>query len=152
MPKGTTFIARLIEGFDMNAIASGQVDFAVYQGLDLNDVVLIGNFASATAQLAKILQRRPIAQKGRRSSTPVQPTFPQDPDYSGGSTESKNSNDSAGSTDSKPEHFTHQYAFQFVDVTVNAFRRIHKNNIDIRWINSALSKFITTYDLFYSYN
>jgi hypothetical protein len=143
-------IARLIEAFDMNAIASGQFKFAAYQGLDLDDVALIANFVSATEELVKILMRRPGAKTGQSVTTPVRPTFPQDPDYSGESTKSKDSNDSAGSADSKPEHFTHIYAYQFVLATLNAFERIHENRVDILWIHSSLSKFITTYDLIVS--
>jgi hypothetical protein len=154
MPKGTASLARLIESLDRNAIAARQHNYNTYGPLDPNDIALLAGFVTATAELVKILKRRsPKVQNRQGSSTPVQPTFPQDPDYSGGSTESKDSNrsnDSAGSTDSKAEHFTHQYAYQFLLATVNAFGLIHESKHDVPWIHPDLSMFITTYDLFVS--
>jgi len=117
----------------MNAIASDQkFDYAATE-LVPGDIAALALFVTAAKELAKvILKRAPLPTRhGSQPTTPVQPTFPANADYS------KESTGSGGSADSKPEHYTDRYAYDFTRATMGALED-HVENIP--WISSRLSK------------
>ena len=84
--------------------------------------MVLGSFVSANKELIKILRRRenPPPQP---HTPPNRTTVPANPNYSGGSTDSASSgssSDSWSSADSRPEHFTHQFVYQFINASQQA--------------------------------
>ena len=133
---GINLFASQIARLDMNAIAAGQKFDYTATGLDVDDIVSLVLFVTAAEELAKVILKRASLPTRHRSqpTTPVQPTFPANPNYS---KESTGSDQSAGSADSKPEHYTDRYAYDFIRATMGALRD-HVENIP--WISSRLSK------------
>jgi len=133
---GINLFAHHIAQFDMNSIASGQQFDYKATGLEVDDAVKLGLFVTAAEELAKIILKRTSLPTSRMSqpTTPVQPTFAANPDYSKDST---SSDQSAGSADSKAEHYTDRYAYDFTRATIMTLRD-HVENIP--WISSRLSK------------
>jgi hypothetical protein len=112
----------------LKAIADNTVDF--------DTLGPMGSFVTANEELVKILRRREASPLEPRTP-PNQTTVPTNPQYSGESTESA---DSWSSSDSRPEHFTHQFAYQFVNASRQA---IKKQLWKIPWLRGSCNELIS---------
>jgi hypothetical protein len=126
---GINAISDGIEALDLQAIAD--------QTLDLDTLNLVmGSFVTANEELSKILRRREASSLEPRTP-PNRTTVPANPKYSGESTESANS---WSSSDSRAEHFTHQFAYQFI----NASRRVVQRQLGkIHWLTENCNELIS---------
>ena len=101
-----------IEGLDFNAIAN--------QTVDADSLSAVTSwFVIVNQELVKVLKRRenlPLEQR----TPPNQTTIPANPKFSGDSTGSSNS---WSSSDSNPEHFTHLFAYQFINASLLAVQK-----------------------------
>jgi hypothetical protein len=117
-----------IEVLDLKAIADNTVD------IDLLPSSMVP-FVTANEELVKILRRRETSPLDPRTP-PNQTTVPANPKYSGESIESA---DSWSSSDSRAEHFTHLFAYQFV----NASKRAVKKQLwKIPWLKESCNELI----------
>jgi hypothetical protein len=112
----------------LKAIADNTVDFDTL-GL------VMGSFVTSNEELVKILRRREASLLEPRTP-PNQTTVPTNPKYSGESIESA---DSWSSSDSRPEHFTHLFAYQFVNASRHA---IKKQLGKISWLRESCNELI----------
>jgi hypothetical protein len=135
---GVKTISDGIEKLNLKAIED--------QSLDLDSLnAVMGNFVTANEELVKILQRR--KNKPLESQTPPnQATTPSNPRFSG---ESTDSTDSWSSTDSKPEHFTHLFAYQFINASLLAMK---KEFGSIPWLKESFKKLINRLTLSFLMN
>jgi hypothetical protein len=132
---GVKTISDGLESLDLKAIANQTLDL---ESLSLSmgslGFVMVP-FVTANEELIKILRRRETSHLDPRTP-PTQTTVPANPKYSGESTEST---DSWSSSDSRPEHFTHLFAYQFV----NASRRaVQKQLGKIPWLKESCNELI----------
>ena len=104
--QGIRVVSDGLRSLDLNAIANPTFD------LDSLSTTL-GVFAVANRELIKILRRKPDSSF-MPYTPPFQTTVPANPKYSGGSTYSK---DSWTSADSNDEHYTHTFAYQFINAS-----------------------------------
>jgi hypothetical protein len=128
---GVNVISDGIEGLDFNAIANQTVDPDTLS-------LALGSFVIANEELVKILRRReslPLEQR----TPPNQTTIPADPKFSGESTDSSNS---WSSSDSNPEHFTHLFAYQFINASLVAVRKYFGK---IPWLEEKCNTIIHTF-------
>jgi hypothetical protein len=116
---GVKTISDGIEALDLKAIADKTFD------LDAMSLVMgslswvMGSFVTANEELIKILRRRETSPLDPRTP-PNRTTVPPNPKYSGESIESV---DSWTSSDSRAEHFTHQFVYQFVNASLQSVQR-----------------------------
>ena len=124
----------------MNAIASDRFDYRSLRNMEPEDIGIVTLFLSATKELVQVLMKRVSVPTAEFShpATPTRPTVKPDPNYSGESTSSKESWDSA---DSKPEHYIQIYVYRLVDASLEALKLGR-----VPWIDKALSIFRTRYD------
>ena len=128
---GLKTITECIESFDIGARADRKIDIDTVPGS-------VVPFVTANEELIKILRRRESPPLGP-CTPPHQTTVPADPKYSGDSVESASS---WSSSDSREEHFTHQFAYQFV----NASRRAVERQLqEIPWLLESCNELISRF-------
>jgi hypothetical protein len=135
---GTNAISDGIEALDLKAIADKTFDLESLS-LSMGSLGLVMVlFVTANEELIKILRRRETSPLDPRTP-PDQTTVPPNPKYSGESIESA---DSWTSSDSRAEHFTHQFVYQFTNASLQAIQRqLGKISWLIESCNELISRF-----------
>jgi len=127
---GVKTIAECIESFDLGAGVDRNVDIDTVPGSAVP-------FVTANEELVKILRRK--SPPSGLCTPPHQTTVPANPKYSG---DSVGSASSWSSSDSREEHFTHQFAYQFV----NASRRaVGRQLQEIPWLLESCNELISRF-------
>ena len=111
--QGMAAVSNEIRTLNLNAIATPTFD------LDSLSSHTLAVFAVANRELIKILQRKSDVSSSGPSTPQFRTTVPANPNYSGGSAGSK---DSWTSGDSKDEHYTHTFAYQFINASFLAIQ------------------------------
>jgi hypothetical protein len=128
---GVKTISDGIKMLDLKAVADKTVD------IDMIPSLMVP-FVTANNQLIKILRRRETSPLDPHTP-PNQTTVPLNPKYSG---ESIESSDSWTSSDSRAQHFTHQFVYQFVDASLEA---IQKQLGKISWLKESCNELISRF-------
>jgi hypothetical protein len=135
---GVKTISDGIEALDLKAIADKTFNLDAMSWVMGSLSWVMGSFVTANEELIKILRRRETSPLDP-CTPPNQTTVPSNPKYSGGSIESA---DSWTSSDSRAEHFTHQFVYQFVNASLQAIQRqLGKISWLIESCNELISRF-----------
>ena len=131
--SGVKTISEGIETFDLKAAAENTVD------IDTLPASMVP-FVTANEELIKILRRRETPSL-QPCTPPNQTTVPANPKYSGNSIESA---ESWSSSDSRAEHFTHLFGYQFINASRRAVgRQLQKIPWLLEGCNELISRFGT---------
>jgi hypothetical protein len=136
---GVSTISDGIDALDLKAIANKTLDLDTLSLMMGSLSLVMGSFVTANRELLKIIQRREASTLEPRTP-PAQTTIPSNPNFSGESTDSSNS---WSSSDSKAEHFTHQFAYQFINASLIA---VEKQLGTIPWLKESCNELISTWD------
>jgi hypothetical protein len=96
-------------------------------------------FVMANQELIKILRRREASSLETRTP-PNKTTIPANPKFSA---ESTASSDSWSSSDSRAEHFTHQFAYQFINASLLSVKTCIGN---IPWLQQSCNELISRFN------
>jgi len=128
---GVQIVSEAMKTFDLKAAVDQPVD------IDNFPAVMVP-FVTANEELIKILRSRQTPSL-QPCTPPNQTTVPANPKYSG---DSIGSADSWSSSDSREEHFTHQFAYQFITASRRA---VGKQLREIPWLVDGCDALISRF-------